>query len=337
MGMVKSGKSIIAALFVSVLVVLGLTMGISAQESSPSQVGNGFRISPLRNEEVIEKGQTKEVILEVTNPTASNINAKVIINDFEANNVNGEPKIFYDPDTSAPGNSFKSITTTPASVSIAAGQSVKVPVTITIKDTNSSGGYYGAVRFEPEALPGDANVSIGASVGSLFLVTVPGDITESLEIVQLTAAKGTTPENTSNGSFFIGNGSDMKVVTSLKNTGSIHVKPFGRIQVADSKGNIVEQYEFNNTDPRSNVLPNSTRTFTDNLNYNKFFGKYTITANLGYGSAGNLITAKSSFWVIPVWLVVVAVATLILIVVGAFLLYRKLRQNRKHKVAPRRR
>ncbi len=104
-------KNLLYVIFITVFLLIGLNLTIGAQEAAN---GNGFRISPLRNEEVVEKGQSIEVVLEVTNPTNTDIVANVIINDFEANNVNGEPKIFYDPDTSAPGNSFKSISSAPA-------------------------------------------------------------------------------------------------------------------------------------------------------------------------------------------------------------------------------
>nr|MCU0667010.1 hypothetical protein [Patescibacteria group bacterium] len=117
---------------------------------------------------------------------------------------------------------------------------------------------------------------------------------------------------------------------------NIHVKPFGRIQISNSKGDVIEQYEFNNSDPRTNVLPGSTRKYVDEIEYSKFAGRYTISANLGYGSNGQLITAKNSFWVIPVWMLVVFIAVIIAIFVLAFVVYKKLRQTRKHRVTPRR-
>lgn len=314
----------IAAAFVLLGTVL--TGAVYAQES-----GNGFQVSPVRVELTVAPGSSEKTTITAINPTSGDINANVVVNDFEAaTDESGQPKVIFQADQSAPGNSFKSLVGGDlGSVSIPAGGSVQIPVTITVPDNASPGGYYGAVRLEP-SVESDKNVNLSASVGTLFLVTVPGDLNESLELVEFTAAK-----DGSAGRFFIGGGDKIQIITRLKNTGNIHVKPFGRIQI-EKNGEVVEQYEFNNTEPKANVLPDSTRKFVDEVNYSNFFGKYTITANLGYGSAGNLITAKNTFWVVPVWLVVVAVAVLILLVVGAFLLYRKLRQNRKHKVNPRR-
>jgi hypothetical protein len=318
----------------SMLVIAGALIGgaVIAQEG-----GNGFQVSPVRTELTIAQGSSEKTLITAYNPTSQVIDAKIVVNDFEAaTDETGQPRVIFEADKSAPGNSFKSLVGDLGTVTIPAGGKVEIPVTVTVPDNASPGGYYGAIRLEPTT-EGDKNVNLSASVGTLFLVTVPGDLKESLELIEFTAAKGDTEENLSTGRFFIGGGENIKIITRLENTGNIHVKPFGRVQVADSKGNIVEQYEFNNIEPKSNVLPDSTRKFTDELTYSNFFGKYTITANLGYGSAGNLITAKNTFYVVPVWLVIVAAALLILVIVGVFLLYRKLRQNRKHKVNPRRR
>jgi hypothetical protein len=160
-------------------------------------------------------------------------------------------------------------------------------------------------------------------------VTVPGNLKENMTIIEFTAAK-----NDSNGRIFINSGK-MSMIVRLKNTGNIHVKPFGTIQV--SKGNqVIEEYELNNTDPRANVLPNSTRKFKDNLKNQKWIGKYTITANIGYGSSGGLITAKTYFWVIPTWFVIAAAALIVAIIAIAFILYRKYKTKNFHKTHRRR-
>jgi hypothetical protein len=241
----------------------------------------------------------------------------------------GQPKVIFDSDKSAPANSFKSLVSPLGKINIPAKSQKDITVNISVPGNANPGGYYGAVRVAPinEA---DKNVTLAASVGTLFLIRVPGNLTESLNLTELTASK-----NGSNGRFFI-NGGDMAVVTKLQNTGNIHVKPFGTIKITDSKGTVVEEYEFNFNEPRSNVLPNSTRKFEDSLKNQKWFGKYTITANLGYGTGGNLITSKNTFWVFPAWLVISIAVAILAIIVVAFLIYRKVSLTRKHKVKARR-
>jgi hypothetical protein len=206
---------------------------------------------------------------------------------------------------------------------------VDLPVTITVSGDASAGGYYGAVRVVPKNAV-DKNITLAASVGTLFLVQVPGDLTEELHLKELTAAK-----NGSNGRFFINSGA-ISVVTRLQNTGNIHVKPFGKIQISKA-GKIVQTIEFNNTDPKANVLPNSTRKFVNNLENQNWLGKYSISANLGYGTSGGLITGKATFWVIPLWMIIAALTTLAVLIIGIYLLYRRYINNKtKHRVSARR-
>lgn len=323
-------KLYVYLLAISVFIFAGA--GVIAQENQGT--ANGFKVSPVRAEAVVNPGKSKTEIITVTNVNDYPVDARAIVNDFEpADDETGNPRVLFDENTATVGNSFKSIVGDIDDVKIEANGSAEVEVPIIVSADASAGGYYGVVRFVSADGNGnfDENVALSASVGTIFLVTVPGDITEGLEMVELTAAK-----NGSEGRFFIGGSDDIEVVTRLKNTGNVHVQPYGKVSITDRSGNEVEAYEFNDDGAKASVLPDSIRKFTDEIEYNEFFGKYTITTNLGYGSGGNLISAKTTFWVIPVWLLIVAIVALIVIVIGAILIYKKVRQTRKHKVKPRR-
>jgi hypothetical protein len=303
---------------------------VHAQDaSSGTQSGNGFRISPVRVEMTIDKGKSDTATLSIENPTSGPINAKIVANDFEAAaDETGQPRIILDSTKSAPSNSFKSLIGDLGSIYLPPSTTKDIKVKITVPANASAGGYYGAVRVVPDT-EANKNVSLSASVGTIFLITVPGQLTESLQLVEFTAAK-----NGSTGRFFVNSG-EMSIVTRLKNTGNIHVKPFGHVQVTDRSGKVVEEYEFNNGTPRANVLPNTTRKFDDKLKNQKWIGKYTITANLGYGTSGSLITAKNTFWVIPVWVFIALAVLVVLFVLAGFFVYRKFTTKSKHTTRPR--
>lgn len=309
----------------------GTILGVLAPAGAQQGASNGFLVSPVRSELTIEQGKSETVKLTVENATNSPTVAKPIVNDFEpAKDESGQPKILLDENVSAAGNSFRSLVGNLQPIPLGPKEKKEIAVKISVPGNASAGGYYGAVRFVSEQEGTDKNVALSASVGTIFLVRVPGNLTEKLDLVQFTAAK-----NGSNGRFFINSG-NMSVVTRLKNTGNIHVKPYGKVTVTDNSGKTVETYEFNGTEPRSNVLPNSTRKFEDKLKNQKWFGKYTVTANFGYGSGGSLITAKASFWVIPSWILIVGIILLLAIAVGVFLLYRKFATKSHRPVRPRR-
>jgi hypothetical protein len=277
--------------------------------------GNGFRISPVRSEYTIEKGHGETLNITIENPSDAPTRARGVVNDFVASDKeDGEPRLILDENAAAPRNSFKSLVGTIPEVDLAGKQKKDIQVAINVPSDANAGGYYGAIRFVPINAQGQeqGNVGLTASVGTIVLVRVPGNLKERLDLVQLSAAQNGKTKN-----FFTSG--NLQVVTRLKNEGDIHVKPFGRVIVKDIFGHTVSSQEFNSgkdPDSRANILPASTRRFTDNLPKRKWLGRYTIEANLGYTQgSGELISAKSTFWYMPLWSLI-ALLILILVVVG---------------------
>ena len=135
--------------FAASLVLAGsFIAGIASAQDS----GNGFQISPVRVELTIESGNSEKTTITASNPTSQPINAKVVVNDFEAaTDETGQPRVIFETDKTAPGNSFKSLVGDLGTVDIPAGGKVDIPVTVTVPSNASPGGYYGAVRLEPTA------------------------------------------------------------------------------------------------------------------------------------------------------------------------------------------
>ena len=314
----------IASVLITVIIFTFQNQGIFAQAQN-DQSANGFRISPVRNELTIEKGTSQTVSIMVENPSSLPIKAAALINDFQASDSeDGQPRILLD-NTFAPNHSLKRLVSNIPDTDIAPGGRKEVKVTITIPTNAVAGGYYGAVRFVPAENKKSANIALTASVGSIFLVNVPGNIKEHLELVQFTAAVN------GSGKKIITSGK-VSIITRLKNDGDTHEKPFGKIQVKNSKGVVVELAEINNTDPQANILPDSTRKFETTLTNKKWFGRYTVTASLGYNpSDGDLINAKTTFWYIPAWMVAVFSVLVLVLVFAAYMLYRKIRVRAKRK------
>jgi hypothetical protein len=192
-------------------------------------------------------------------------------------------------------------------VTIAAGQQKQVSVTITLPTNIAGGGYFGAVRFVPgTGTNSGANVSLSGSVASLILVSVPGNVNENLQIASFSATHGTH-----SGSFFTNN-KNLSATVRFRNAGNVQEQPFGKILL--KKGSkTLSSYEVNNTDPRGNVLPDSIRRFDVPLKGVGSFGKYTLVGNFGYSSKGQLVSASTTFYVVPLVLIVVAIVIVLLL------------------------
>lgn len=304
-----------------------MLLPVAAQTDNPDQAASGYQISPVRSEFTIEKGKSDTLTISIQNPSSVATSARAVVNNFVASeDENGTPRLILAEDAEPPKNNFKTLISEIPDVQLAGKERKDIPVRITIPADANSGGYYGAVRFVPANPTQESTVGLTASVGTIVLVTVPGDLKQQLDLVQLSAAQGDKAKS------FITSG-EIDVLTRLKNSGDIHLKPFGRVTVKNMLGKTVNTYEFNNTEPRANILPGSIRRFNDKIGSQKLPGRYTIESNLGYSSGGGeLLSSKVSFWYMPVWAIILLIVLIAAIIGGIVWLNRKFsRGSRKVK------
>lgn len=282
--------------------------------------GNGLQISPTRTELQINPGEIKTFTIVVKNVTQAPISAKALLNDFESDGNTGEPKIKVDTNERTP-NSLDKFLQGLTDVTLAPGESKEIKLTIDAPGDASPGAYYGAIRFTASDTfnnsdnTGDKQVTLNASVASLVLVEVSGNITEQIQVRSIQALGNGKP-----GSFFTK--SPTALAVEIKNNGNSFSKPFGRVTITKG-GKEVHSYEINNKEPRGNILPGSVRTFTDELkNVNKI-GRYTADVSVSHGSGGQVITQKINFWYVPMWFILLLIALIIAIAIAGFILYKK--------------
>jgi hypothetical protein len=218
---------------------------------------------------------------------------KGVTNDFVASDdESGEPRIVLDDDKSAPEDSFKSLVPPLPSFTLQPNERREIKVNLAAPKDAVSGGYYGAIRFIPDNGASDKNVALNASVGSIFLITIPGNLIQQLKIESFNVM-----HNGGAGALF--NSGPVSIETRFKNSGNVHVQPFGHIQIKNFRGVTIETIEINNTQPRGSVLPNSIRKFNSPVKETKLFGRYTVEGSFGYGDKGELLLAHKTFYVIP--------------------------------------
>lgn len=306
--MKKARSFFVLAMLGVFLLSLGGTKAFAQTSKTGTNPGNGLKIAPVRSDLTIEKGGSRQVSLFVENITASVLTVSGIKNDFVASDdESGEPRIILDEDKSAPGNSFKTLVGALPTVKIQPNERREIRVTLTVPKTAAAGGYYGAIRFAPGNGQTDKNVALTASVGTIFLVRVPGDVKEQLKV------EGFAIKHEKNtGSLF--NSGPLSVVIRFKNYGNVHLLPFGKVTVKNFSGKVVDEFEINNTQPRGSVLPTSIRKFEYPIKEQKFFGRYTAEGSFGYGSNGELLLAKKTFYVIPFKMIAAGVFALAFII-----------------------
>jgi hypothetical protein len=274
-----------------------------------NNIPNGILISPVVSETTVSKGQSATIPMSIQNPTNFPVTLKATVNDFVANsNESGVPQIILNSSkVKLPLNNFELLVSPIPNITLSPQQRLYFNVTITVPTTAASGGYYGVVRFENANLESTANVGIGASTGTLFLITVPGNLSYKLNLTQITVDQNNKPVS------FVTSGK-LSVVTRLDNVGNIHLQPFGTIEVENTFHKIIGTLQFNSTNPRSNILPDSIRKFTNAMPKEHYLGHYTVVASIAWQQgSGNIIIASASFWYLPVWFIVTVIAVIVVI------------------------
>lgn len=329
--------------FAAIIAAVALTAShlvVGSTFAQSSQGGSGLSISPTRTELSLEPGAADSVVVSVKNITSGAITAKMYVNDFEPDNETNEPRLITDPNVKSAA-SIAGFLSGIEDIELQPNESKDVTVDVSIPENAAPGGYYGAIRFQAVPKSGDegeqtgSEVSLTANLLSLVLIEVPGDITQKVEVSSVKAYL-----DSKSGSFFTSKPNFVGV--EIKNQGNSFVKPFGRVVVKNMGGKEIFNYELNNSDPRSNVLPESTRIFKDKIvNVEKrtvndkevteeksvvsMPGRYTVTADVSYGSGGEVFTVTSSFWYLPAWFLFVLLGVFVGLAGLAFMLYKKFR------------
>jgi hypothetical protein len=187
------------------------------------------------------------------------------------------------------------------------GERARIPVTIKIPEDAEPGGFYGSVLVSTDRTgtseAGAPRSPIIARVGSLFFVTVRGDVEISgqTKSVQTLDGKRWYEEGPVN----------LGIV--YENTGSVHVNPYGEISISNMFG---EEVGFVELDPWF-VLPKSLRTRDITWDREFLLGRYKVTARINRGYDDQIDEVTTTFWVLP-WKIVLGIFVCIFIIVFTF-------------------
>lgn len=309
-------------------IIAGVAFPVSAQSANQNGTGNALKVSPVRTDAEIKPGSTQTFDIYVQNLTGKSANLRAIVNDFVASkDESGTPSIILDEKQAAPTRSIKKYVEKIPDFVLQPNETKNIKVKVVIPKDADAGGYFGAVRFAPAGSESDKTLTLSASVGSLILVKVPGDLKEQANIETLDVRKDNAA------STFFTSGQGLNGTVRIKNSGNVQVEPFGKI-VLKKGGETLGTYEINNTKPRGNVLPDSIRRFDFALGDKVgAFGKYTLEANLGYGTKGQLITASNTFYVVPVPVLIIGGIVLLIILLAIFALPKMIKNYNQRVIS----
>ncbi len=172
---------------------------------------------------------------------------------------------------------------------------------ITVPSDATPGGHY-AIVLSKEKFEGKiegSGAGIEAQVGTIIAMRVAGEATEAGEVVEFSTAK----------KFY--NRFPVNFMTRYANTGNVHYKPEGVVEVKNMFGGVARVLNANESSAL--VYPNSIRkiftrekeltdlSFVDEVKaeFKNFgFGRYTAKLDTAWGTQGKTFNSEVSFWVI---------------------------------------
>ncbi|MCX6702444.1 MAG: hypothetical protein NTW60_01075 [Candidatus Wolfebacteria bacterium] len=249
--------------------------------------GAGIIVSPPLTEKTAETGTTITGSIKITNSNASSeLVVDVTTEDFIAKGEDGQ-QTFVDPETNTGKYSLAKWIEVEKNFTVPANDSKQVPYSITVPSDAEPGGHYGVIFFSPSIVSDAAAGGVTAipKVGALMLITVPGEVRYSGNIIEFSTKK-----------LFIDSSNKVDFITRFQNTGSVHVKPTGSIEIKNMLGKSVAKSTVN--EKLGNVLPDSIRKFDNNWTSKHGFGLYNTNVTLTYAD-GKTATSTLSFWIIP--------------------------------------
>jgi len=278
--------------------------------------GQALEIAPPVLYLTVNPGQTVNTQIFIRDVSSGPLLVKGQANDFVASGQDGTPKILLDNSTNVNDPySLKGWVSPPSSLLLVPKQIKSMNITIQVPANASPGGHYGVIRFTATAPSvSGSGVSLAASLGSLLLLTVTGNIQENLQVQQFSV-------NHSGSTGKVFESGPLNFVEVLKNTGNVHVQPAGQVIITDTFGKKIGALNVNV--PPGNVLPQSSRKFTQSLDKTVIgnrllFGRYKANLHIVYGSSKKVLTASLTFWIIPFKLI----GGIIIVLVGAFFILR---------------
>ena len=245
-------------------------------------------VTPPKFELFGAPGDTINEKLKVRNDNLAAVTYTSDAADFTASDDAGGVNIIDDPAAKRTTYSLASwVTISPKKFTVQSAGEQIVNISIKIPKDGEPGGHYATVQinFAGSAVAG-GGASVVTKLDSLILLRVAGNLKENLAVDTF---------NTSDNYYKNG---PIDFNLRAKNSGNVHVAPTGTIIINDTFGHKVKELDL----ASANVLPGAARVLTTTWSDTNMIGHYTATMVATYGQSKQALTATTSFYVIPSWL-----------------------------------
>lgn len=293
------------------ILVLSISFGSVALAYQIEQLPEGssnakdFVVGPGKVEMTIQPDHTQTTEIKVSNRLGVTKQFHLSVEDFTGSNDPNLPVVLLG-DVHGPYSLKDYISFPEPDFTLKSGERATVPVRISVPADAEPGGLYGSVLVSETSDPTVKEVGGGGSaiisrIGTLFFVTVPGEVKKEGQV---------TSFQTANKQKIFGSG-PINFEILFENKSSIHLNPYGQIRITNMYGEEVGNIPI---DPWF-ALPSSVRLREVSWPREFLFGKYTATAEINRGYDNIVDTKTFTFYVIP-WKIALAVLAGLAIIIS---------------------
>jgi hypothetical protein len=267
-----------------------------------------FTVSPPSVEVKLAPGEKAEGTLKIINDSAGEITFGTSMQDFIVKDSLGTPEILPPDTLSNKYSAAKWVAIYPSSVTVAPHKSEKLSYFIQVPKDARPGGRYSAIVYTPVTTIGvnGTGAAVQTSVGTLFYITVKGQVSESANVSAFEAPG-------------LIEGGPVKVRTQITNLSDIHITPQAKITLTNIFGGKAGEVNL----ARYNIFPEVARDYQNSLGKGFMLGPYKATLSGTYGASNLALFATTSFWVIPWKLILLGVLVIVAVLFGYWYLRRR--------------
>lgn len=283
----------------------------------PAHAGDvSLVVSPPRVDIEGKPGETVQKTIKVTNNSLDGtLILKTFVTDFIVQDDLGTP-IKVSPTVAGRYLASPWFTVEKPELTLAPKETISLTVLITIPANALPGGHYAGVFFEPVAARGlKTTVSYtAAQVGSLFGITIPGDIKYDALIKDFS-----TPS-------YVAEFGPIDFKATIENQSDTHIRPKSNIVIRDLFGRQLTNLTLDEV----NIFPYTSRTLQKTWDQVWGLGRYTATLTVSYGP-GLVVTRAIYFWIMPYRIIAAILVVLLALLVVIISIRRHLKHREDHR------
>lgn len=268
-------------------------------------------------------GEKLQVQVRVRNLSEESLDVVTSVKDFIISD-DGSTPVPIDDSTSNRWSLASWLTITPTENVIGPNETVGLNVLIEVPEDALPGGHYAMILHEPgngsgSQLGGQSQSAISQKVGTLLYVIVDGDINEEAYVRNFKF-----PSFTEYG--------PVPFSYTVENASDVHISPVVSIEIYNIFNQLTDKIVVNS----KNIFPLDNRDFDGQWDRIWGFGPYKAKLVMSFGTKGTVVFANTSFWLLPIKLLIALLVGILIFVILVLAIKRHLNHRRdmdKNRIA----